>query len=130
MTIENFLAKIPEKQKSLISRSPPLVSLPSGIPAPFHDLYLYSNGLDLPFGRLFNISQALKESARKPFNSKWFVFGKDNYFTYWLCALKPEDQNLWITTWDHGAGLGIDGELVWGSLEEFLIDELEEFIEG
>ena len=130
MSIKEFLDKIPERYSHLIKRNSPAKQIGNNVPEPIKDVYMYSNGLELPFGQIFNLSRASVESTRKPFNSKWYVFGKDNYFTFWLCALKPDNEGLWITSWDHESGLAIDDELVWKDLVEFLEDELEEFIEN
>ncbi|MCI9079097.1 MAG: hypothetical protein HFH68_09290 [Lachnospiraceae bacterium] len=39
----------------------------------------------MPYGNIYDIDSAMEISERAPFFPNWFVFGKDNYFSYWLC---------------------------------------------
>jgi len=95
-----------------------------GIPTPLKDLYKDVLEVELPFGRIFMPSIALEQSKKKPFLPEWFVFGRDNYFSFWLCSYLPDKDGLSFTYWDHESGNEIEGA-VWSDLESFL-QELEE----
>ncbi len=97
------------------------------MPHPLRELYDFCDGASLPFGDIYPHSAAVAQSKRVPFRPDWFVFGRDRYFNFWLCAF-AEDDALWITAWDHEAGVEIDGA-VWATPEEFLIETLEEYLE-
>lgn len=71
------------------------------VPKALHELYKVISEADLPFGEIFSIDNALKKSESEPFKSDWFVFGHDNYFSFWLCSLKPNSKGLSFTSWDH-----------------------------
>ncbi len=96
------------------------------IPDTLHDLYENVLEADLPFGHIFTVETALEQSKNKPFNPDWFVFGRDNYFSFWLCSYSPDKEGLSFTYWDHESGNEIDGA-VWSDLESFLQDLEEEF---
>jgi len=98
-----------------------------GIPDRLHDLYKTALEVELPFGRIFTVDRALKQSKNKPFSPNWFVFGQDNYFSFWLCSYSPDKEGLSFTYWDHESGNDIDGA-VWPDLESFLQDLEEEYI--
>lgn len=71
------------------------------VPEALHELYKVISKAELPFGEIFSIDDALKKSEVEPFKSNWFVFGHDNYFSFWLCSLKPDSKGLSFTSWDH-----------------------------
>ena len=83
--------------------------------------YSYISKANLPFGEIFTIEEALKQSERKPFAPDWFVFGKDRYFSYWLCSYKADEEGLSFTYWDHDSGNEIDGA-VWSDIVSLLED--------
>jgi hypothetical protein len=43
-------------------------------------LYETVSGVELPFGRIFTVEEAIEQSKNKPFSPNWFAFGRDNYF--------------------------------------------------
>lgn len=98
-----------------------------GIPNILHDLYETVLEVELPFGRIFTVDIALEQSKNKPFSPNWFVFGRDNYFSFWLCSYSPDKEGLSFTYWDHESGNEIDGA-VWPDLESFLQDLEDEYI--
>lgn len=71
------------------------------VPEALHELYKVISKAELPFGEIFSIDDALKKSEVEPFKSNWFVFGHDNYFSFWLCSFKPDSDGLSFTSWDH-----------------------------
>lgn len=82
---------------------------------------------DLPYGRIYDLDTALRQSEKSPFSPDWFVFGQDNYFSFWLCTKGKADEGLYFTYWDHESGLEIE-EPAWEDLLTFL-KEVEEDIE-
>ena len=68
------------------------------VPAVMHSFYKTILKAELPFGRIFPLETALKES--KSF-SNWFLFGQDNYFSFWLCSYSPDAEGLSFTSWNH-----------------------------
>jgi hypothetical protein len=91
------------------------------IPVALHSLYQLTSKAKLPFGEIFDIDKALMQSERKPFKPNWFVFGKDNYFSFWLCSFDVDKEGLSFTYWDHESGNEIDGA-VWSDIVSFLKD--------
>lgn len=76
-------------------------------------------GAKLPFGEIYSIEEALKQSERSPFKPNWFVFGRDKYFSFWLCSFIEDEEGLSFTYWDHESGNEIDGA-VWSDIVSFL----------
>lgn len=93
------------------------------IPNALHSLYKFTSNVKLPFGEIFDMDKALIQSDREPFKPNWFVFGKDNYFSFWLCSFDVDEEGLSFTYWDHESGNEIDGA-VWNDMISFL-EEIE-----
>jgi hypothetical protein len=89
------------------------------VPNVLRPLYSVISSAKLPFGQIFSIDEALKHSQRLPFIPDWFVFGKDKYFSYWICLYNEDDDGLSFTYWDHTSGNILEGA-VWGDVVEFL----------
>lgn len=96
------------------------------VPKVMHDFYKTVLEAELPFGKIFSLERALKESERPPFKQEWFVFGKDNYFSFWLCSYQSDSNGLSFTSWDHESGSEI-GEAAAEDIILFL-KEIEEDI--
>lgn len=94
------------------------------VPKALHSLYNEMSKAILPYGEIFSIEEALEQSKRNPFKPKWFVFGKDRYFTFWLCSYEEDAEGLSFTYWDHESGNEIE-EAVWKDVISFL-QEIEE----
>ena len=94
------------------------------IPQVMQNFYEKIKSVDLPFGRIYNLELALRNSKKNPFYPNWFVFGQDNYFNFWLCSKKENKNGCYYTYWDHESGLDIE-EPVWEDLLSFL-KEMEE----
>lgn len=102
---------------------PASVAAPSGsvsdaLPPPLRALYAECDGAELPIGSVYPQRAALERSEAAPFHPDWTVFGDDGRGTFWLCAREAAD-GLWFTTWDHDAGVEIDGG-VWAELGDLL----------
>ncbi len=97
------------------------------IPEPLRGFYNTFQSADLPYGRIYDLDTALRQSGKSPFSPDWFVFGQDNYFSFWLCTKGKADEGLYFTYWDHESGLEIE-EPAWEDLLTFL-KEVEEDIE-
>ncbi|HEX6036692.1 MAG TPA: hypothetical protein VFZ20_01600 [Longimicrobium sp.] len=93
-------------------------SVSDALSPPLRALYATCDGADLPIGSLYPQRLALERSEAAPFHPDWVVCGDDGRGTFWLCAREPED-GLWFTTWDHDAGVEIDGA-VWPDLAGLL----------
>lgn len=95
------------------------------IPAAMREFYQTFECVDLPYGRIYDVDTACRQSQRAPFSPDWFVFGQDNYFCFWLCRRGETDDGLYFTYWDHESGTGIE-EPVWADLFSFLREVQEE----
>lgn len=96
------------------------------IPVALHPLYKIVSNVSFPFGEIYTIEESLKQSERKPFNPNWFVFGRDRYFSFWLCSFTKDEDGLSFTYWDHESGNEIDGA-VWSDIISFLKEIEEEY---
>ena len=114
--------QVAEETGAVLGR-PPEVAAPSGdvsnaLPPPLRALYAECDGAELAMGSIYPQKAALDGSGADPFFPDWTVFGEDRYGTFWLCAREP-DGGLWFTTWDHDAGVDIEGP-VWRDLGDLL----------
>lgn len=98
----------------------------SNIPVALQALYKFASGIKLPFGQIYTLEKALEQSERVPFKPNWFVFGKDNYFSFWICSFREDSDGLSFTYWDHESGNDIDGA-VWEDIVSFLKEMEEEY---
>ena len=98
------------------------------IPFIMREFYEKIKNAELPYGRIFDIEEAIKKSERKPFDPDWFIFGQDNYYNFWLCSKKKNENGRYFTYWDHSSGLEIE-EPIWEDLLSFL-KEIEEETSG
>lgn len=89
------------------------------IPKGMREFYDNIKQADFSFGRIYSAEKASEMSQRAPFAPNWFVFGQDNYSSFWLCKTEPDEEGRQFTDWDHDAGIAID-EPVWGDLIQFL----------
>lgn len=89
------------------------------VPQMLCKFYERIKSVDLPYGNIYDIDLAIEISKRAPFFPNWFVFGKDNYFSYWLCFKGNNGDGCYFTCWDHESGLDID-EPAWEDLLSFL----------
>ncbi len=88
------------------------------------ELYDTVGSVDLPYGIICNLDLAIKISASDPFSQEWFVFGGDNYFSYWLCYKGENEEGHYFTYWDRESGMDIEPP-IWDDLLTFL-KEVEE----
>lgn len=98
------------------------------IPTALHALYKFTSKVNLPFGEIYPIEVAIQQSERNPFKPDWFVFGQDNYFSYWLCSFTADEEGLSFTYWDHECGNEVE-EAVWSNVISFL-EEIEKEYES
>lgn len=102
----------------------------SQVPEALREFYSEFADLETPFGYIKTIENARKHSDREPFKKEgWFSFGFDGYFSFWLCLCRPDEENLSLTSWDHGGSHEI-GEAVYEDLIEFLEVIREEYEEN
>ena len=94
------------------------------IPDALREFYETFGSVELPYGRIYDLEQAVKNAERIPFFPDWFVFGEDHYFCLWICYKGDDCDGRCFTCWDHESGLEID-EPVWRDLLSFL-KEMEE----
>lgn len=99
------------------------------VPEALRELYQAYTKIQLPFGYTYSIETAIEQSQAEPFQSEgWFCFGFDGYFSFWLCKLAPDHENLSFTSWDHDIG-EIDGA-VYETVVDLLQNEQEEYEEN
>lgn len=89
------------------------------IPEVLQKFYSNIKSVELEYGNIWNYNKALEISKAEPFYPNWFVFGKDNYFNFWLCSKINYENNCYFTYWDHESGLEIE-EPIWKDLLSFL----------
>lgn len=90
------------------------------VPEVMRDFYRAYKEAYLPFGHIYTIEDSIKDSKAEPFKTeKWFSFGFDGYFSFWICSLKPDKKGNSFTYWDHESGLEIDGA-VYKDIIDFL----------
>lgn len=104
------------------------------VPEALWECYQLIDRATLPFGRIYSIEQAVKESEHLPFlglssGGEWFVFGQDNFFSFWLCKYQKDQSGYSFTAWDHESGTGI-GEAADEDIVTFLKEEQEDFEEA
>jgi len=120
--LEDIKIKYAESVKVIPSEKK--LELLKKIPDLLHPVYDIISSLELPFGQIFTIEEALKQSQKLPYKPDWFVFGKDKYFSFWICLFNKDEDGLSFTYWDHESGNEIDGA-AWEDIVSFL-EELEE----
>lgn len=128
MQLNIFFENIKNQQQNEVFVKAPVENIPSSVPFKLFELYEFCNGIRLPFGYVFDIRQGFDESKNSPFSPNWFVFGKDNYFSLWLCSYEENEDGLSFTTWGHKAG-NDDIEAVWENVIEFFKELYDEFLE-
>lgn len=72
------------------------------LPEKLQEFYKEFTSLKTPFGKIFALNECIKMSKKEPFKSEgWICFGQDDYFSFWLCKISPNQEGLSFTTWDH-----------------------------
>lgn len=129
--LETFVKELKQKYQEdiIVKPASDKINL-AQIPAPLQEFYTYYDFLELPFGQIDSVEKAIQNSnTAEPFKSeKWFCFGFDGYFSYWLCSYEADSDGLWITSWDHEMDDEMEG--VYTTLLEFLQDLEEEYEEN
>ena len=130
--LETFLTEMKQKypDQVVIKQTTPskeISARSTDIPQPLQEFYARYDSLELPFGHIDPAEAAIRHSREaEPFKSgKWFCFGFDGYFSFWLCSSQADADGLWITPWDHDTDEII--ECVYTTLVEFLRDMEEEY---
>ncbi len=91
------------------------------VPEKLREFYSQYISMKMPFGKILSIEEGIDLSNKEPFRSEgWFCFGQDDYFSFWLCKLSPDDEGLSFTSWDHDMEEEID-DPAFESLEEMLM---------
>ncbi|MBR6879652.1 MAG: SMI1/KNR4 family protein [Clostridiales bacterium] len=91
------------------------------VPEKLREFYSQYISMKMPFGKILSIEEGIDLSNKEPFRSEgWFCFGQDDYFSFWLCKLSPDDEGLSFTSWDHDMEEEIDAP-AFESLEEMLM---------
>ncbi|NRT91291.1 hypothetical protein [Clostridium beijerinckii] len=119
--IKSYFETLAKKYENEVSLTTP--NIENGnlqqVPDALHQLYKLTSSAKLPFGEIYSIEEVLKQSERSPFKPNWFVFGRDKYFSFWLCSFIEDEEGLSFTYWDHESGNEIDGA-VWSDIVSFL----------
>ncbi len=91
------------------------------VPEKLREFYSQYISMKMPFGKILSIEEGIDLSNKEPFRSEgWFCFGQDDYFSFWLCKLSPDDEGLSFASWDHDMEEEIDAP-AFESLEEMLM---------
>ncbi|MCM1373744.1 MAG: hypothetical protein NC245_01470 [Muribaculum sp.] len=130
--LEKFIEEMKEKygDSVIVQKGACDKEILKRVPEPLKEFYSEYESTEFPFGRIYPATIALEESIKtEPFNSeRWFWFGFDGYFSFWLCSFQPDKEGLWITPYDHEADC--ERECVYASLIDFLKDIEEEYEVG
>ena len=132
MSIEDYIRRTEEEYIGEISCHPQENEreIQDKIPVQMKELYKKYDGISFPFGMIYSAEEALEMSLRSPFaEEKWFCFGQDYFFTFWLCKTDIAKGLPSFTIWDHDGGSEI-GEPIFYTLEELLDDAKEEYNSG
>lgn len=115
MNLEAYMNKFHiDKQQHIIKSKEKL-------PAELKQLLEQYEGAELPFGEIFDYKTMQEMSQKPPFNNEWLIFGRDNFFSFWVCKANGQPGEDIYTTWDHEMEATI-GEPAYSSLAEFLAD--------
>lgn len=128
MTLKEFFHEWTDKESVNIAPSKCSNAELHKVPKALLECYQMIDKATFPFGRIYSIEEAVKESAHPPFTGKWFVFGQDHDFSFWLCKYQKDQRGYSFTAWDHSSGSGI-GEAAYEDLVTFLTDKLDDFEE-
>lgn len=107
-----------KKVKANISKQDAVI-IDNKIPQVLRKFYTEVKSVELEFGNIWDYETAFEISKAEPFYPDWFVFGKDNYFSFWICSKVDYGNGCYFTYWDHESGLQIE-EPVWEDLLSFL----------
>lgn len=122
--IKKYFAELEKKQNCTVTYCSESITDKKlkKVPVMLHDFYRTIAKAELPFGRIFTLEEALEQSQNMPFCNKWFVFGQDKYFSFWLCNYESDAYGFSFTSWDHESGNDIETE---EALEKDIISFLE-----
>src|SRR5262245_26180972 len=95
------------------------------LPEALRSFYSETNGLELPFLKVFSVEQ-LPHMQGYVLDSSWILFGQDYYFSFYLCAKTPSSDGALITTWDRESDAEV--EPAFRTVLELLNDEYEQHI--
>lgn len=111
-TLSLFLQDMQQKYPDGVVRENtcPDASL-ENIPLPLKEFYRQYDSIEFPFGHILPREVAVRNDAEKAYFDRmgWFSFGGDYYFSFWLCRYAPDDEGLWLTSWDHDVDDEIEG---------------------
>ena len=127
-TIELYFDTLAEKYGNEVRLAAPdsNEAILERIPAALGNLYRYTSKVNLPFGEIYPVEKAVRQSEKNPFSPDWCVFGKDKYFSFWLCSYSPNEEGSSFTYWDHESGNEIE-EALWSDLVSFLTEMDDEY---
>lgn len=104
MSLENYINQLEKEYIGGISyfQRENKKEIHGQFPVQLKELYEKYNGVIFPFGMIYSVEQAVETSSRLPFvEEKWFCFGQDDFFSYWLCKMDAAAEDLAFTIWDH-----------------------------
>lgn len=98
--LKAFLAEIHQTLGQIIDLPSPSETSLNDLPERLAPLYQVCNGVQLPIGQIWSVDQILAHPPAAPITPDWVAFGRDRYFSYWLCHRVGVGQ-LHFTAWDH-----------------------------
>lgn len=110
---------------SIALRAPAITSTPSMPPA-LEEFYGITDGLDLPFLRLFSVHETLRQSPLLVQRDRWIHFGGDEALMLCLCRWSQDRGRPSVAVW-HREG-GEDVQPVYSDIPTMLLDLYERYV--
>lgn len=126
--MDDLLKKIKDDLGVSSQRMKAAERIPDSLPLVLKRFYRITNGIVLPFGRIFPVEGVVRAAQAQPMEPDWIVFGQDPHFTFWLCRKTPWN-GCSVTSWDHESRTEI-GEPCWEEILDFLESEYEAYLEN
>lgn len=103
MKIADYIKKLEENYiDGVIYKKAEKIIPRKNFPVQLIDFFDNFDELKIPFGEIFSIERIIEMSDREPFRSENYIcFGKDNYFSYWICKKDVKEGEDCFSIWDY-----------------------------
>lgn len=110
---------------SIAFRAPATASTPSMPPA-LAELYAITDGLDLPFLKLFSVQETLRQSPFEINQERWIHFGGDDPLVLCLCRWSQDGSWPSIAVWNREEGK--DVKPIYSDVPTMIVDHYERYV--
>lgn len=110
---------------SIAFRAPASLSTP-GLPPALAEFYEITDGLDLPFLRLFPVHEMLRQSPLEINQERWIHFGGDEPLMLCLCRWSQDRNSPSLAVWNREGGQ--DVEPAYSRIPPMLLDLYERYV--